>query len=91
MKAAGVALNPEDVEPELPPAAKWIVDLFLELNSGRGSNGFGPNPISFTEIANYCGLMKRDLWPWVIKAVKKIDSAYLNASSQAAAEKKPQA
>jgi hypothetical protein len=36
--------------PEMPDGTEYIWRWFLELSSSRGSNGFGPMPITFSDI-----------------------------------------
>jgi len=50
---------------------------FLELHSARGSNGFGANPISYTEIDAWTRLSGYVLSPQDVKIIKLLDRVYL--------------
>ena len=43
---------------ECPEDLKYIWDWFLELDSSRTSNGFGVNPITFSDMYSYFQLLK---------------------------------
>jgi len=64
-------------EPELLPEITHIWDWFLELTATRGSNGFGVNPITYTEIDAWSRLLKTEPSPLEIELIKIIDSVYL--------------
>lgn len=51
--------------------------LFLELNSARSYNGFGPNPLTYTEILSWSQLMRTDLAPWEVETLKSLDRLWL--------------
>jgi hypothetical protein len=59
------------------------------LHNARGSNGFGINPISYTEIKSYFDLI--DLKPddWEVNLIKLFDNEALSAyAKEAEAERK---
>lgn len=41
---------PELIQPDLPEGCGALVHIFLELNARRGSNGFGPTPITYHDL-----------------------------------------
>jgi len=51
---------------------------FIKLNSSRTSNGFGVNPISYTEIYAYYSLNKTDIQPWEVEVLEAFDRVVLN-------------
>ena len=51
---------------------------FLELNSGRTSNGFGANAISYSEIKAWSELTGRSLEPYQVSILKQLDRIVLN-------------
>ena len=57
--------------------------MYYELHAARGSNGFGANPISYSELEAYSRLMRRGLGPWEVKMLRRIDSIFLAASGKA--------
>lgn len=48
--------------------------MFLDLDQTRASSGFGSNPISFTEIANYCLLQGIEITPEEVDVIRTLDS-----------------
>jgi hypothetical protein len=71
--------------PVLPPEAVHVWNAFVQLSSARTSNGFGPDPVTFTEVAAYVDLTGDVLDPWEIEAIREMDHAFLVS----AAESKP--
>ena len=63
--------------PELPPDAEHIWQWFLDLNSARGSNGFGVNPISYQDIAAWSSLTGTIVRPSEVAALKALDAVWL--------------
>lgn len=61
----------------LPAQVKYLWDYFAELNRARGSNGFGPSPLSFSDIASWQALTGNSLDPWELRALLAIDAHYL--------------
>ena len=47
------------------------------MHNARGSNGFGVNPITYTEMKNYFELMDIDPLPQEVELIKKFDLKYL--------------
>lgn len=65
--------------PPLPDGAKDLWTWWRELHAARTSNGFGPNPISFTEIAMWAELTWRNPYPWEVQALKALDLLYIES------------
>lgn len=72
--------------PEMPADVGYLWAWFLELDGGRGGNGFGLNPLSYSEIQAWATLMRVKLVPWEVEAIKRIDSVRIRVSN----EKKPE-
>lgn len=51
---------------------------FRSLDSSRDSNGYGANPIKFSEILAYCTLCKTELALWELEVLKIFDIALIN-------------
>lgn len=68
--------------PKLPPGAVHLWNAFIQLSNARGGNGYGPNPIPYTEIDAFCRLTETALDPWEIEAIRALDDAYLTAANQ---------
>ncbi len=65
--------------PELPADGTHIWVWFLELSAGRGSNGFGPNPISWLDLLAWTLLMGTIIRPPEIEAIMALDRVWLAA------------
>lgn len=63
--------------PPLPLLAAHVWGYFAELSRFRGSNGFGPNPVTPTGIKDWCWLAGLKLDSWEIRAIALLDEAYL--------------
>ena len=80
-KATGI--KPEQLDyDELPENVVYVWRWFCELNQYRGSNGFGANPITPTDIKDWCWLNEIKLEQWEIKAIKMIDNCFLNSQAK---------
>lgn len=64
---------------ELPLEARHIWEWFSELDLGRSSNGFGPNPISFTEIRSWAQLTGRTIRTSETRAILLLDQLFREA------------
>lgn len=71
----------QDAPPEPPYALLWQWQVFLELDRRRQSSGYGPQPISFQEIASWEHLMVVNLRPWEVRLFADLDDVYLKAWS----------
>lgn len=59
------------------------------MHNARGSNGFGINPISYTEIKAYFDLMQIEPEEWEVTLIKLFDNEALQAyAKEAEAERK---
>jgi hypothetical protein len=59
------------------------------LHNARGSNGFGINPISYTEIKCYFDLIDMKPDDWEITLIKSFDNEAMKAyAKEAEAERK---
>jgi len=80
-KSTGVA--PEGLKTsEFPPAAAHVLGWFWELNACRGSNGFGANPISYSEISAWASLTGHIMRPAEVRLLRVIDGAYLSVMNE---------
>lgn len=67
---------------EFPPAAGHLLVWFWELNSTRTSNGFGANPISYTEISAWAMLTSHVLRPEEVRLLRVLDNAFLSVMNE---------
>jgi hypothetical protein len=70
--------------PPLHHAAVHVWNVFARLSSARSGNGFGPNPISYGEVAAYCAVTGDDLLPWEAEALRELDDVFLEEAAKAA-------
>ena len=64
---------------ELPQSCYFVWKWFTELHTARGSNGFGLNPISYTEIKSYFDLIDIQPEEWEVNLIKALDNEALAA------------
>lgn len=50
--------------------------MFLRLSSRRGSNGFGVNPISWSEIDAFVRNSRVKVAPWEIEVIEMLDDLF---------------
>ena len=62
----------------MPENYRHCWSWFGELSRTRSSNGFGQNPISYSEIDAWSRLTNIELTPLEVNAIIRLDSAYLN-------------
>lgn len=62
----------------MPIAGQHVLHWFLELDGGRSGNGFGADPISYSEIAAWRDLTSARPEVWEVRAIKAMDVAFLN-------------
>lgn len=55
---------------------------FLRLNSKRGSNGFGVNPIQYSEICSFFELMQYTPSAWELELIERLDSVVLEVYAE---------
>ena len=76
---------------ELPESCYAVWKWFIDLHNARTSNGFGVNPITYTEIKCYFDLIDIRPEAWELELIKRFDSTALAAfAKQAEAEKNKQ-
>jgi hypothetical protein len=63
--------------PAMPPAGVHVWNIFTKLHASRSSGGFGPSPISYTEMTAFVTLTGWRLDPWEVEAIRGLDDAYL--------------
>jgi hypothetical protein len=69
-------------ECEVPVEAAHIWGWFHELHAARSNNGYGPNPISYTEIAAWGKLTGIRLREHEVRAIRNIDLVYLGVEAE---------
>jgi hypothetical protein len=64
--------------PVCPAGCEELWRVFSELHSCRGSTGFGPMRITYTDIDAFQRVSGTALQPWERDAIRSADAAYLN-------------
>ena len=62
---------------ELPEVFRYVWQDFLALNSARTSNGFGVNPLSYSEIKAYYDLQQQVPEPWEADLIRYMDATVM--------------
>ena len=75
-------------EPDVPAAGEYLWGLFWDMSLGRGNGGWGPEPLSWADMAAYAGLNGITFNPWESKALRRMDLAFLGAVADAGKGKK---
>lgn len=73
----------EDLK-ELPESCHQVWKWFIDLNNSRSSNGFGVNPISYSDIKAYVDLASIDIEEWELQLIKQFDNEALNSYAKEA-------
>jgi hypothetical protein len=58
---------------ELPESCSQVWSWFTDLSSSRSSNGFGINPLAYSEIKAYFDLMQIEPLEWELRLLKRFD------------------
>lgn len=76
---------------DLPESCYVVWKWFIDLHNARTSNGFGINPITYTEIKCYFDLVEVRPDSWELELIRRFDSIALEAfGKQTELEKKKQ-
>jgi hypothetical protein len=84
-------IKPKELEQlkELPESCVPVWKWFIDLNNSRSSNGFGVNPLSYSDIKAYLDLIGVEVEEWELYLIKRIDNEALNSySKEAESERK---
>lgn len=64
--------------PACPAGCDELWTIFNELHSCRGSSGFGPQRITYTDLDAFQRVSGTKLQPWEIDAIQRADRAFLS-------------
>lgn len=70
----------------MPDSLRYIWEDFRALNSSRTSTGYSAEPLSYTEILNYCITNQVELQPWEVEIIKYFDATLMNLYAEEAAK-----
>lgn len=74
--------------PEMPLELTYLWRWFQELSATRGSNGFGPNPITYTEIDTWARLTGTIIRPMEVRLIMTLDGLFRIAVSEASEQRR---
>jgi hypothetical protein len=77
-------------KPHITPDYAFYINSFFFLSKFRGSNGYGPNPLSLPDIWEYCdrvGLSDPDMQLFFADVMHACDDVYLVEADKAAKRK----
>jgi len=69
---------------EFPQDMSQVWKFFIDLHNARSSNGFGVNPISYSEMCSYFQLFEIQPHDWEIETIRKLDKVALDAFAEQA-------
>ncbi|WP_435371434.1 phage tail assembly chaperone [Mesorhizobium liriopis] len=69
----------ETPEPDIDPDTAYLLDWFWNLHSARAESFDGPQPLSFTDIANWSALTGTILLREELGILRQMDAAFLSA------------
>lgn len=72
-RQTGVKPKELDNIPELPSSCEEVWSWFLNLHESRSSNGFGVNPIPYSDIDAFFRLKQIQPELWEIDLLKRLD------------------
>lgn len=67
---------------DLPPEAAHVWSFFIALHRARGSNGMGPNPLSYSDIAAWSSLTGIIIRSSELEVLLDIDQAWLSSQAK---------
>jgi hypothetical protein len=88
-RQTGVKPKELDELKELPESCSQVWRWFVDLNNSRSSNGYGVNPIAYSDIKAYMDLIAIEMHEWELHLLKRIDNeAMLSYAKEAELERK---
>lgn len=78
-RATGRKIEP----PKFPSELRYLWNAFIDLHSARGSSGFGPNPIAWSEIDAYVRLTRWDIAVWEVEVIRELDNVFFEVTAKA--------
>jgi hypothetical protein len=74
---------------ELPESCNQVWRWFIDLNNARSSNGYGVNPIAYSDLKAYLDLIGIEIEDWELSLIKRIDNeAMLSYAKESESERK---
>lgn len=63
-------------QPPIPHTVVHVWNWFCQLDSARGSNGWGPSSLSYADIVAWGQVTGTAIEPWEVRAIFRLDAAY---------------
>lgn len=67
------------VAAEVPSWGEYLLNLFWDLQSARGSTGWGPAAMSWSDMVAWIQLRRLRLDAWEVDVLRRLDQAWLQA------------
>jgi len=71
----------------LPQSVSYLWSAYIRLHARRSSNGFGSNPLTWSDIEAFSRLSGIRLLPWEVEIIESIDNAYIAKQAEDAKAK----
>lgn len=68
--------------PELPDGCEWLWRDFMALNVARGSNGFSPARLTWSDIDAYQRVNGIRFSAWEVQTIRRLDSLFLTEAAK---------
>lgn len=68
--------------PPMPEQLAYVWAWFCELERARTGNGFGLNPLSYTEIKAWADLSGSNVEPWEVAVLKRFDAVRIRVANE---------
>lgn len=65
----------------IPRELKYLYEWFCDLSACRGSNGYGPNPLSPSIIRDWQDMSGHYINPWEFELLRRLDRTWLKVYS----------
>src|SRR5437879_6395898 len=80
----------QEAPPQSPPQElAYLWGYFLELHAARGSNGFSPTTLTFSEIGRWSALIGIALEAWEVMVIRRLDAEWFKAWNAGRSGRKP--
>lgn len=79
-------VKPKELEDmlEFPQDMMQVWKFFIDLHNARSSNGFGVNPISYSDMYGYFKLIGIQPDDWEVETIRRLDIIALDAFAEQA-------
>lgn len=71
----------------IPAGGEYLWAAFTRLHGRRGSNGFGPSPLSWPDLDAFNRMSRINLAPWEVEIIEALDRVYLTHVAEASKDR----